>query len=84
MELDKDFNLIVGLRIREIREVLQMTRAEFSEMCDISESFLTAVESGKKVLPLKHSIRFVLLRISLPIISSVETKKGLKQMHLLN
>lgn len=53
MELDKDFNLIVGLRIREIREVLQMTRAEFSEMCDISESFLTAVESEKKSITSK-------------------------------
>lgn len=48
LEPNKDFNLIVGLRIREIREALQMTRAEFSEKCDISESFLAAVESGKK------------------------------------
>ena len=48
MELDKDYNLTVGLRIREIRETLHMTRAEFSERCDISESFLAAVESGKK------------------------------------
>lgn len=48
MELDKDFNLIVGLRIREIREFYQMTQAEFSERCDLSESFLTAVESGRK------------------------------------
>ena len=48
MEPDKDYNLLVGLRIREIREAFQMTRAEFSEKCDISESFLAAVESGKK------------------------------------
>lgn len=48
MELDKDFNLNVGLRIREIREVYQMTQAEFSERCDLSESFLAAVESGRK------------------------------------
>lgn len=48
MELDKDYNLIVGLRIREIRETLQMTRAAFSEKCDLSESFLAAVESGRK------------------------------------
>lgn len=48
MEPDKDYNLIVGLRIREVREAFQMTRAKFSEECDISESFLTAVESGKK------------------------------------
>lgn len=48
MEIDKDFNLIIGLRIREIREALQMTRAAFSEKCDLSESFLAAVESGRK------------------------------------
>lgn len=48
MELDKDFNLTVGLRIREIRETYQMTQAEFSERCDLSESFLAAVEGGRK------------------------------------
>lgn len=53
MQLDKDFNLIVGLRIREVREALQMTQAEFSEKCDISESFLTAVEGGKKSITSK-------------------------------
>lgn len=53
MELDKDFNLIIGLRIREVREVLNMTREEFSEKCDISTSFLAAVESGKKAITTK-------------------------------
>lgn len=48
MELDKHYNLTVGLRIREIREALNMTREQFSEECDISSSFLSAVESGKK------------------------------------
>lgn len=45
---DKDYNLTVGLRIREIREACQMTQAQFSEKCDLSESFLAAVEGGKK------------------------------------
>lgn len=53
MEPDKDYNLTVGLRIREIREVLNMTREEFSEKCNISSSFLTAVESGKKAVTSK-------------------------------
>ena len=48
MEIDKDFNLTVGLRIREIREAYQMTQAQFSEKCDLSESFLASVERGKK------------------------------------
>lgn len=50
---DKDYNLTVGLRIREVREVLNMTREQFSEKCDISTSFLTAVESGKKAVTSK-------------------------------
>lgn len=53
MQPDKDFNLTVGLRIREIREAYHMTQAEFSEKCDISESFLTAVEGGKKAVTSK-------------------------------
>lgn len=53
MELDKDYNLIVGLRIREIREALSLTREQFSEQCDISSSFLSAVESGKKAVSSK-------------------------------
>lgn len=48
MEPGKDFNLTVGLRIRKIRESGRMTRAQFSEKCGISESFLTAVERGCK------------------------------------
>lgn len=50
---EKDFNLVVGLRIREVREGLEMTRAQFSEKCDISDSFLAAVESGKKSITSK-------------------------------
>lgn len=53
MEPDKDYNLTVGLRIREIREACNMTRAQFSEKCDISDSFLAAVESGKKSITSK-------------------------------
>ena len=29
MELDKHYNLTVGLRIREVREILNMTREQF-------------------------------------------------------
>lgn len=53
IEIDKDYNLTVGLRIREVREVLNMTREEFSEKCDISSSFLAAVENGKKAITSK-------------------------------
>ena len=53
LEPDKNYNLTVGLRIREIREAHNMTRAEFSETCNISDSFLAAVESGKKSITAK-------------------------------
>lgn len=53
MEVSKDFNLSVGRRIREIRESMHMTREQFSELCGISDSFLAAVENGKKSITSK-------------------------------
>ncbi len=48
MEMEKDYNLMVGLRIREVRETSRLTREQFCERCDLSESFLADVERGKK------------------------------------
>lgn len=45
--------MTVGLRIREIREACNMTREQFSEKCDISDSFLAAVENGQKSISSK-------------------------------
>ena len=53
MKIDKDFNLIIGLRIRELRESLGMSREAFSEKCDLSSSFLAAVENGAKGITAK-------------------------------
>ena len=53
MALTKDYNLIVGLRIREVRESMNLSREKFSEKCDISVSFLADVERGKKSLTAK-------------------------------
>lgn len=53
MEPAKDYNLMVGLRIREVRESMGLTREQFSVRCDISESFLTAVERGQKSITTK-------------------------------
>ena len=53
MEIAKDFNLLVGLRIREMRESMGLTREQFSERCDISVSFLSAVEGGQKSITSK-------------------------------
>lgn len=48
MNIDKEFNLIIGLRIRELRESMHESREKFSEKCDISPSFLSDIERGKK------------------------------------
>lgn len=53
MNMEKDYNLMVGLRIREIRESMHLSREKFSEKCDISSSFLADVERGKKSLTAK-------------------------------
>lgn len=53
MEPDKDYNLMIGLRIREIREARDLSREKFSEKCDISASFLADVERGKKSITSK-------------------------------
>lgn len=53
MEITKDYNLLVGLRIREVRESLNLTREQFCSKCDISESFLAAVERGQKSITSK-------------------------------
>lgn len=53
MKIDKDFNLIIGLRIRELRESLGLSREAFSEKCDLSSSFLAAVENGTKGITAK-------------------------------
>ena len=53
MTSDKDYNLAVGSKIKNVRKVYHMTREQFSEKCDISSSFLSAVESGKKAVTSK-------------------------------
>lgn len=53
MDVDKDYNLMIGLRIREIREAMNLSREQFSEKCDISTSFLADVERGKKSITSK-------------------------------
>lgn len=46
-------NLAVGERIRSIRELMSLSRESFAELCDISESFLSDIERGKKSLTTK-------------------------------
>lgn len=53
MKADKEYNLMVGLRIREVRESFRLSREKFSEKCDISPSFLADIERGNKSLTAK-------------------------------
>lgn len=46
-------NVSVGQRIRQVRENMGYTRESFSELCGISDSFLSDVERGNKSLTTK-------------------------------
>ncbi len=41
-------DIIIGSRIRTIRESMSLTREQFSELIDISASFLSQIERGDK------------------------------------
>ena len=50
IRLNKNFNVTVGARIRQTRELLSLSREKFSEKCGISSSFLADIERGTKGL----------------------------------
>ena len=50
VRLNKEYNILVGMRIRQTRELLSLSREKFSEKCGISSSFLADIERGKKGL----------------------------------
>jgi len=50
IRLSKEYNVLVGMRIRQTRELLSLSREKFSEKCSISSSFLADIERGKKGL----------------------------------
>ena len=49
MQLNQD-DINIGERLREIRENMHMTREEFSEKIDITDSFLGQIERGERSL----------------------------------
>ena len=52
-------NIIIGERIRKIREELKMSREKFSEMIDISDVFLGQIERGERSLSTKTLVKVV-------------------------
>ena len=52
MHFNKE-NIDIGERLRGIREQMHMTREEFSEKIDITDSFLGQIERGERALSVK-------------------------------
>lgn len=52
-------NIIIGERIRKIREDLKMSRETFSEMIDISDVFLGKLERGERSLSTNTLVKIV-------------------------
>lgn len=46
-------NISIGKRVRSTRELMSLSREHFAELCDISSSFLSDVEHGKKSMTVK-------------------------------
>ncbi len=46
-------NIMIGSRIRNIRESMSLTREQFSELIDISPSFLSQLERGDKSMSIE-------------------------------
>ena len=57
--LENNDNVLVGERIRAIRENFHMSREKFSEMIDVSEVFLGQIERGERSLSIKTLCRIV-------------------------
>lgn len=52
MQYNQD-DVNIGERLRGIRENMKMTREEFSEKIDITDSFLGQIERGERALSVK-------------------------------
>ena len=52
-------SIIIGERIRKIREDLKMNRERFSEMIDISDVFLGQIERGERSVSTKTLVKIV-------------------------
>ncbi len=57
-ETNHELNLLVGSRIRLLRDKLGMSRKELSERVDISEYFLVMIETGRKGASIATLSRF--------------------------
>ena len=52
MQFNKD-DIVIGERLRGIRESMHMNREQFSEKIDITDSFLGQIERGERSLSVK-------------------------------
>ena len=74
MQFNKE-DIDIGERLRSVRESMHMTREEFSEKIDITDSFLGQIERGERSLSAKtlkkvvkcifFSFIYVILKVTL-------------------
>ena len=63
-----EFNVEIGRRIRETREMLKITRENLSGMTGISDKFIYDIEVGKKSMKIKTLFKLAIaLEISLDL-----------------
>ena len=84
----KELNLVIGNRIRVLREAQGKTRDKLSEEADISSHFLFEIETGKKSMTantivniakaLNVTTDFILLGAATPMAKIVTNLEGLK------
>ena len=58
MQFNKE-DIDIGERLRGIRENMHMTREQFSEKIDITDSFLGQIERGERSLSTKTLVKIV-------------------------
>ena len=56
MDIDIDYTM-VGARIKELRQLAHITQAAFAELVDVSPSYVSLIETGKKHPSLEFFIR---------------------------
>lgn len=54
-----DLKHTIGKRVREVRRQMGFTQAELAEMTDLSVSYISYIECGKKIMSVKTLIKIV-------------------------
>ncbi len=69
----------IGIKIRQIRNELELTQKEFALELDISDNYISLIESGKKTPSLKL-LSLIHERFDIDLIEYVENIPGVKEL----